>query len=230
MSLPELFFISVGLSADAFAVALCFGLASLTATIKEALIVGLYFGFFQAFMPLLGYLLGTQFASKIIKYDHWVAFFLLSFIGGSMIVESFKNKGCSDRICPTVKCSDRECPEEKCTDRECPLVECSDRTCPNGGPFQREESSLSPKQMLPLAIATSIDALAAGVTFAFLQVNIIFTIIFIGITTSTLSMIGVKIGNLFGLRYKSKAEFTGGIILFLIGLKILMEHTGVINF
>lgn len=193
MSLGELFLIAVGLSADAFAVALCCGLTLQSSVIKNAIVVGLYFGFFQGFMPLFGYLVGTQFADSIISYDHWIAFFLLSFIGGKMILES----------------TGSACPEDNSS---------------------REESSLKLNCMLPLAIATSIDALAAGVTFAFLEVDIISSVIFIGVTTFVLSMAGVKIGNIFGLKYKSKAELSGGIVLVLMGLKILMEHTGIINF
>ena len=203
MHLLELFLIAIGLSMDAFAVALCSGLTMPKATIKKALIVGLYFGLFQAAMPLLGYLLGTQFADKIAAFDHWIAFALLCFIGGNMIAESFKKEGCTDRDCPTEECTDRECPKKK-------------------------EVSLKPAVMLPLALATSIDALAVGISFAFLDVNIVPAILSIGLITLTLSILGVKIGNIFGVRFKSKAELAGGIILVLMGLKIVLEHTGVI--
>ena len=205
MNLLELFIIAVGLSADAFAVAVCSGLTMPKVTIKKSLIVGLYFGFFQAMMPLLGYLFAKQFADKIAAYDHWIAFALLCFIGIQMIVESFKKE----------KCPDRECPPEICMDRECP---------------RKKEISLKPAQMLPLAVATSIDALAVGVSFAFLRVDIVPAVCSIGIITLLLSMLGVKIGNLFGLRFKSKAELIGGIILMLMGFKILLEHTGIISF
>lgn len=189
MNLLELFLIAIGLSMDAFAVALCSGLTMPKVTIKKALIIGLYFGLFQAVMPLIGYLLGTQFAHKIITFDHWIAFALLCFIGGEMIVGSFKKEGCVDRECPT----------EKCTDRECPGGECP----------KKKEASLKPAEMLPLALATSIDALAVGVSFAFLDVNIVPAILSIGIITLTLSMLGVKIGNIFGVKFKSKAELAG---------------------
>ena len=204
MNLLELFFIAVGLSMDAFAVALCSGLTMSEVTLKKALIVGLYFGAFQAIMPLTGYLLGTQFADKIVAFDHWIAFVLLGIIGGKMLAESFKNEGCADRVCP----------DEKCTDRE----------CPGGERPEMQEASLKPAEMLPLALATSIDALAVGVSFAFLNVNIVPAILSIGITTLVLSMIGVKVGNIFGARFKSKAQLAGGIILILMGLKILLEH------
>lgn len=210
MNLLELFFIAIGLSMDAFAVAACFGLTMTKATVKKSLIVGLYFGSFQAVMPLIGYLLATQFSDRIVAFDHWIAFVLLCFIGGKMIVESFRKEGCADR----------ECPAEKCTDRECP-----GRQRP-----EKEEASLKPTEMLPLALATSIDALAVGVSFAFLHVNIVLTSSLIGIITLTLSMIGVKIGNIFGVKFKSKSELAGGIILVLIGLKILLEHMGLISF
>jgi putative Mn2+ efflux pump MntP len=204
MHLLELFLIAIGLSMDAFAVALCSGLTMPKATITKALIIGLYFGLFQAAMPLLGYLLGTQFADKIVAFDHWIAFALLCFIGGNMIAESFKKEGCADRDCPTEECTDRECPKKK-------------------------EASLTPAVMLPLALATSIDALAVGISFAFLDVNIVPAILSIGIITLALSMLGVKIGNIFGVRFKSKAELAGGIILVLMGAKILLEHIGVMT-
>jgi len=209
MNLLELFIIAVGLSMDAFAVAACIGLTMPKASIKKSLIVGLYFGLFQAVMPLIGYLLATQLADKIIAFDHWIAFALLCLIGGKMIVESFKKEGCPDRECPT----------ETCTDRE----------CPGGERPEKKEASLKPAEMLPLAVATSIDALAVGVSFAFLRVNIVPAIFSIGIITLILSMLGVKIGNIFGIKFKAKAELIGGLILVLMGLKILLEHMGIIS-
>lgn len=187
MNLPTLFFIAVGLSMDAFAVAVCAGLTMPKSDIKKSFIIGLYFCIFQALMPVIGYMAATRFADKIIAYDHWIAFILLCFIGGKMIIESFKKEDCN-----------------------------------------AEEFSLKPARMLSLSVATSIDALAVGVSFAFLQIDIVPAVSFIGITTLILSMIGVKVGNIFGAKFKSKAEFAGGIILILIGLKILLEHTGVI--
>jgi Predicted membrane protein len=210
MNLPELFFIAIGLSMDAFAVAVCSGLTMPEATIKKSLLVGLYFGFFQAVMPLVGYLLATQFADKIIAFDHWIAFALLCFIGGKMLVGSFKKEGCADR--------------------ECPAETCADRQCPGGERPNTKEASLKPAKMLPLALATSIDALAVGVSFAFLHVNIAPAILSIGIITLILSMLGVKIGNIFGVKFKSKAELVGGVMLVLMGLKILLEHMGIISF
>lgn len=210
MKLLELFIIAIGLSMDAFAVAICFGLTMRKVTVKKSLIVGLYFGFFQAVMPLIGYLLATQFADKITAFDHWIAFALLSFIGGKMLVDSFKKEGCPDR--------------------ECPVETCKDRECPGGERPNNKEASLKPAEMLPYALATSIDALAVGVSFAFLRVNITPAVLSIGITTLILSMLGVKIGNIFGVRFKSKAELVGGIILVLMGIKILLEHMGIIGF
>ena len=189
MNLIELFILAVGLSMDAFAVAICAGLTMPKATIKKALIVGLYFGIFQAGMPLIGYFAGSLFADKITAYDHWIAFALLCFLGGKMIWESLKKEEASG---------------------------------------EEQEASLGPKKMLPLAVATSIDALAVGVSFAFLRVSIVPAVTFIGITTLAISMAGVKIGHVFGRRFKSKAELAGGIILVLIGLKILIEHLEVI--
>lgn len=184
MSFLSLFTIALGLSMDAFAVAICKGLAMNKITFKKSLIVGLWFGSFQGMMPLFGYLLGVQFQSYITAIDHWIAFIFLGLIGANMIHEALSKD------------------EEKASD------------------------SLAFKDMLVLAVATSIDALAVGVTFAFLQVDIIPAVCFIGITTLILSMLGVKIGNVFGIRYKSKAELAGGIILIVMGTKILLEHLG----
>lgn len=182
MSLLELFIIAVGLSMDAFAVSICKGLSMCKMSWKNAMIVGLYFGGFQAVMPFFGYLLGSQFKNAIINIDHWIAFILLSVIGINMIREALSSE------------------EESC------------------------DASLDFSNMLILAVATSIDALAVGVTFAFLQVSIVPAVSFIGITTFALSVAGVKAGNVFGCRYKSKAEFAGGSILLLMGIKILVEH------
>ncbi len=210
MSLLEIFLIAIGLSADAFAVAICMGLNMKKATFKKAIIVGLYFGLFQAIMPLIGYFVATLFSEKIIKYDHWIAFALLLFLGGKMIVESLKKEK------PT--CPDRKCSKQKCSDRDCPTKTCG------------EETSLKFTKMLPFALATSIDALAIGVSFAFMKVEIFSSISIIGAITLLLSAIGVKLGNLFGAKIKGQAEIIGGIILVLIGVKILLEHLGVINF
>lgn len=185
MSLAELFILAVGLSMDAFAVSVCKGLSVPKMKLKHALTCGVYFGGFQGLMPLLGYLLGSQFEEMIVSIDHWIAFILLGIIGFNMIKES------------------REQDEEKMN------------------------SSFAVKEMLTLAIATSIDALAVGVTFAFLRVDIFWAVTFIAIVTFTLSSIGVKVGNVFGMRYKSKAEFAGGLILILMGIKILLEHLGI---
>ena len=206
MNFIEIFLLAVGLSADAFAVAICAGLTMKKATIQKALIVGAYFGVFQAIMPLIGFAVASLFADKIITFDHWIAFALLCFLGGKMIIESRRKKGCSDRICQDKPCTDRDCP----------------------GRPDNEEVFLKNTKMLTLAVATSIDALAVGVSFAFLKVNILPAVSFIGITTLVISIFGVKIGNIFGTKFKSKAEFSGGVILILIGLKILLEHLEVV--
>ncbi len=187
MGIFELFSIAIGLSMDAFAVSICKGLSMKKMSWKNALIVGLYFGGFQALMPLIGFALGTRFENLVSNVDHWVAFALLGLIGLHMIKES----------------------REAC--EEC-------------------DPSFDYKTMLTLAIATSIDALVIGMTFAFLKVNIVPAISLIGIITFILSIIGVKIGNTFGNKYKSKAELVGGIVLILIGVKILLEHLEIINF
>jgi len=208
MGLIQLFILAVGLSMDAFAVAICKGLSMKKITIKKAGIVGLYFGAFQAGMPLIGYFLGIQFRDKITSIDHWIAFVLLALIGMNMIRESRKN----------------EC--------ECEIaVDCmSDENTEDSIVKNNLKDPLAFKNMCALAIATSIDALAVGVTFAFLNVNIASAASFIGIVTFALSMIGVKIGHVFGTIYKSKAEFIGGLILILMGIKILLEHLGMITF
>ena len=191
MSILEIILLAVSLSMDAFAVALCKGLALKKINLKSCAVVGLWFGAFQGLMPLIGYLLGSTFADKITSIDHWIAFILLALIGGNMIKESF----------------------EKCD-------ECKD-------------ASLGFKTMLVIAVATSIDALAVGVSFAFTDFEpnwfVYITFVLIGVITFTLSAIGVKIGNIFGTKFKSKAEFAGGLILILLGFKILLEGLGIIT-
>lgn len=186
MGFPELFILAVGLSMDAFAVSICKGLSIRALMPRHAIIVGLWFGAFQALMPLIGWLLGASFADKIAAVDHWIAFILLSLIGGNMVREALSKK------------------EEDC------------------------DPSLAPLTMLVLAVATSIDALAVGVTFAFLRVDILPAITLIGVCTFVISAVGVKVGNVFGMRYKSKAELFGGVVLVLIGVKILLEHLGLL--
>ena len=201
MSLIELFILAVGLSMDAFAVAICKGLSLRKVSLKECTKVGLYFGGFQAGMPLIGFILGVQFKDYITSIDHWIAFILLSFIGINMIREAMDK------------------------DEDESIVNLAEAAV-----GEEEVNELGFKNMVMLAIATSIDALAVGVTFAFLQVDIVPAVLFIGIVTFALSAIGVKIGNVFGIKYKSKAEAAGGIILILIGLKILFEHLGIFPF
>ena len=186
MGIIELIVLSIGLAMDAFAVAVCKGLSMTKMKWKNACIVGIYFGGFQALMPLIGYLLGISFQEQIVNIDHWIAFILLGAIGINMIKEAVSNK------------------EEK------------------------QNDSIKFKDMLILAVATSIDALAVGITFAFLKVNIWLAISLIGIITFIISILGVKIGNIFGDKYEKKAEFAGGLILILLGVKILLEHLGIL--
>jgi len=186
MGILEIVLISLGLAMDAFAVAVCKGLAMKKTDWKKAIIIALYFGIFQAIMPTIGYLLGSAFESYITSIDHWIAFILLTLIGGNMIKEAFSQK------------------EEK------------------------ENDKVDFKSMLVLAIATSIDALAIGVTLAFFDVNLLLAVSMIGIITFGLSILGVKIGNKFGDKFQNKAEIAGGIILIFIGLKILLEHLGIL--
>ncbi len=181
MGIWEILILAIGLSMDAFAVSICKGLSVKRLKPRHCVISGLYFGGFQAGMPLLGWLLGKQFESLIKSVDHWIAFALLCLIGANMIRESFGD------------------PDEL-------------------------NASFSSRTMLPLAVATSIDALAVGVTFAFLDVDILSSVLMIGCTTFLFSAAGVKIGNIFGTKFKSKAELLGGIVLIAIGIKILIEH------
>lgn len=186
MSLLELFILAIGLSMDAFAVSICKGLSLGKISIRHMCIAGIWFGGFQALMPLIGYYMGSAFTDLVTKSAHWIAFVLLVIIGGNMIKES----------------RDEEEEVDACMDV---------------------------KSMFVLAVATSIDALAVGVTFAFLKVAIIPAVLFIGCVTFVCSFGGVKIGSLFGTRYKNKAEFCGGIILILIGTKILLQGIGKIG-
>ncbi|MBP3666923.1 MAG: manganese efflux pump [Clostridia bacterium] len=186
MSLIELFILAVGLSMDAMAVAVCKGLSAPKLKPKHAVITGLYFGGFQAAMPVLGYFLARGFRAYIEQVDHWIAFVLLGLIGANMIKESF-------------------------------------------GKAEEVDCSFCPKAMLPMAVATSIDALAVGVTFAFLQVRILPAVTLIGVITFALSAAGVYVGHLFGAKFKSKAELAGGVVLVLMGCKILLEHLGVLE-
>lgn len=191
MSLYELFILAVGLSMDAFSVAVCKGLSVQKLQKKHYFIVGAWFGGFQALMPAIGYLLGSTFKKYIENYDHWVAFVLLVLIGANMLREAFSKE------------DDDDDKGEK-------------------------SASFSFKSMLVLAVATSIDALAVGVSFALLpNVNITAAVLFIGAITFVLSAVGLKVGNVFGTKYKQKAEIVGGIILILIGIKILLEHLGI---
>lgn len=188
-----LLLMGVGLSMDAFAVSICKGLSMRKVNKKQCLVIGLFFGGFQALMPFIGWVLGSQFEQYITSIDHWIAFILLGFIGGKMVVEAIREKDEAVEV-------------------------------------EKMDPPLDFKEMFILAIATSIDALAVGITFAFLQVPIVEAISIIGITTFVISVIGVYVGNFFGNRYKKKAELAGGIILILIGLKILLEHLGILAF
>ena len=183
MDLLTLLTLAVGLAMDAFAVFyFAKGLAMREKVLKKGIIVGLWFGGFQALMPTIGFLLGTQFKDQITSIDHWIAFVLLGLIGINMVKEALSND------------------EEQADD------------------------SIAVKEMFMLAVATSIDALAVGITFAFLNVHIVSAASMIGVCTFLISFAGVKIGNIFGTKYKSKAELAGGIILILLGFKILFEH------
>ena len=190
MGFWELLLLAVGLSMDAFAVSICKGLAAKRASLKHMLLCGLWFGGFQALMPLIGYCLGSLFADTIQAVDHWVAFVLLALIGVNMIREACSKKEAEDAA---------------------------------------EEADFTFRTMLVMAIATSIDALAVGISLAMAgNVNIWTSILLIGVTTCLLSMLGVKVGSIFGNRFEKKAELVGGVILIVLGIKILLEHLGVL--
>ena len=189
MTFWEIFLLAVGLSMDAFAVSVCKGLAMPKATLKAELTCGVWFGGFQALMPVIGFFLGALFANAIKAVDHWVAFGLLAIIGANMLKEAFG--GCD------------ECEEQ--------------------------DADLSPRKMFPMAVATSIDALAVGISLAMAGgVNIWLSVALIGLTTFSFSAAGVKIGSLFGAAFEKKAQLAGGLILILLGVKILLEHLGVL--
>ena len=183
MGIVELLLTAIGLSMDAFAVSVCKGLGMRKMRYGQALVIGLYFGVFQALMPLLGWLLGTSFSRYIQAFDHWIAFVLLAFIGGKMIAEAVR-------------------PEDE----------------------NVEIDKMDHKELFMLAIATSIDALAVGIAFACLDVQIWSSVSIIGCVTLVLSFCGVWIGNRFGNRFEKKAEIAGGVVLILIGVKILLDH------
>ena len=186
MGVAELFLIGVGLSMDAFAVSVCKGLTMPKTRWKQAAVTALFFGGFQALMPLAGWLLGKQFEQYIVSVDHWIAFLLLGWIGGKMIWDALHGG------------------EDAC------------------------KAGFDLKELFVLAVATSIDALAVGVTFAFLQVSILPAAALIGCTTFMISLVGVWTGRRFGGKLKDKAALAGGVILCLIGLKILLEHLGML--
>ena len=192
MGLGELLLLALGVSMDAFAVSICKGLAMKKATLKAGLTCGLWFGGFQALMPLIGFFLGTLFADAIQAVDHWVAFILLGIIGINMLKEAFEK-------------------QEDC------------------GCCQDQNADLSVKTMFLMAVATSIDALAVGISLAMAgNVNIFAAVVLIGLFTCGMSTMGVKVGNVFGSRFEKKAQLAGGLILILLGLKILLEHLGVL--
>ncbi len=194
MGFVELFLLGVGLSMDAFAVAVCKGLGMHRVNYRHAVVIALFFGAFQGLMPLVGWLLGTQFESFVTPVDHWIAFVLLGGIGGKMLWDASH--------------------EEKDDGEDCGCEKAGER--------------LDLRELTLLAVATSIDALAVGITFAFLQVDIVPAVLTIGITTFMLSLVGVIVGNQFGSRFERPATIAGGVVLILLGVKILLEHLGIL--
>ncbi|MEG0071684.1 MAG: manganese efflux pump MntP family protein [Raoultibacter sp.] len=197
MGLIEIVLIGIGLSMDAFAVAVCKGLGMRRLDMRQAVVIALFFGVFQALMPLIGFALGTQFEALIADFDHWIAFILLVAIGAKMLWDSFRS-------------AEKEC-SQGCESSEL------------------KRPALDYKELFMLAVATSIDALAVGITFAFLQVDIVCAAIIIGVTTFTLALVGVVLGNRFGARYEKPATIVGGLVLIAIGCKILLEHLGFLS-
>ena len=193
MGFVELFLIAVSLSMDAFAVSVCKGLCMKRLDVRQAVVIALFFGGFQALMPLAGWALGTQFEALITPVDHWIAFVLLGIIGSKMLWDAFHEDDPEDLACPT-------------------------------------DGKLDLRELVMRAFATSIDALAVGITFAFLRVDIAVSVGLIGVTTFVLSIVGVAVGHRFGAKYEKPATIVGGIVLILIGLKILLEHLGLIAF
>jgi len=191
MGLMELFLIAVGLSMDAFAVAVCKGLGMRRLDMRQAAVIALFFGGFQALMPLAGWALGAQFEKFITPVDHWIAFALLAIIGSKMLWDAFREGDSEGASCPI-------------------------------------DGKLDVRELAMLAVATSIDALAVGITFAFLRVDIVVSAGLIGATTFALALAGVAVGQRFGARYEKLATVAGGVVLILIGFKILLEHLGVI--
>lgn len=199
MGFVELLLIGVGLSMDAFAVSVCKGLGMRVINYRHALVIALFFGGFQALMPLVGWALGSQLASFVTPVDHWIAFALLAFIGGKMLWDAFHEDGGEGEGCQPAQSS-------------------------RGETAGAADERLDLRELVMLAVATSIDALAVGITFAFLEINIFIAVSVIGITTFLLSFVGVGIGNRFGARYEKGATIVGGVVLIAIGLKILAEH------
>ena len=191
MGFLELALIGVGLSMDAFAVSICKGLSMRKVDKKYMLVLAAFFGRFQALMPTLGWFLGSQFQTYITAIDHWIAFILLTLIGGKMILDVIKEKGENEEVCPD------------------------------------DSVRIDLKEFFLLAVATSIDALAVGITFAFLQVKLSSSVTIIGCITFCFTIAGVLIGNVFGTKFKDKATILGGVILIAIGVKILLEHLGI---
>ena len=250
MGLLELFLVAVGLSMDAFAVAICKGLGMKRLNMGQALVIALFFGGFQALMPVFGWLLGSQFAHIVEPVDHWIAFALLAFIGGKMLVDALRegdedetaeanapNNGNGSKTLPAAAPGATDV-----ADASSRTTEASAQGGANGTALANAATTATAEdaveadapldlgELVMLAVATSIDALAVGVTFAFLHMDIVFPALFIGVTTFALSLAGVAIGHQFGRRWEKPSTIAGGVVLILIGCKILLEHLGILIF
>ncbi|MBQ2698548.1 MAG: manganese efflux pump [Firmicutes bacterium] len=186
MGTAELLLLAVGLAMDAFAISICKGLATPRFSLRKAAWCGLWFGGFQALMPVIGFVLGAQFQAQIVAIDHWIAFGLLAFLGGNMIYSAFADED------------------------------------------EAADGDMSVKTMFLMALATSIDALAIGITFAFLQVDLAVAVTAIGVVTFAFCAVGFRLGSLVGSRFQTPSQVLGGVILVLLGTKILLEHLGIL--
>ncbi len=228
MTFLQLIILAISLSMDAFAVAICKGLEMKKLCLKRAVLIAVFFGVFQGIMPLLGYFLGRGFQVYIESIDHWIAFILLAAIGGKMIHEALTGKDAEAKA----KAEGEKCPETKVEREKCPGTEFEAKKCPETD-LVKDQNQLCPlniRETFTLAVATSIDALVVGIALGLLPgVNIYMSAIAIGLITFIISLIGIIIGKSFGEKIKSKAEILGGLTLILIGLKILLEHLGVLG-
>lgn len=226
MSFWEVLILGIGLSMDAFAIAICKGLSMKKLNVPQGVLIAFLFGFFQFLMPVIGYFFCSQFESYIESFDHWIIFAILSFIGTKMIFDSIKEAK-KEKKEKVVKSCNKHVED---FDKDVNKIKSDEPITADNQQGLEIKQKINLKELLVLAVATSIDALAVGITLAFMDVNVFFATGTIGVTTFVLCFFGVIIGNFFGEKFKRPAEITGGVILVLIAIKILLEHLGVIIF